>query len=177
MSAEISLSSERIYQGRVINLRVDTVRLEDGKVSKREIIEHRGAVALVPIDENGDILLVKQYRRAADRELLEIPAGTLEVGEDPLACAHRELEEETGFRASQMELLTAFFPVPGYSTEFIRLYLATGLQVATKGGDEDEDIEVVPTSLTQALDMIKSGEICDGKSIIGLLLYASRKGM
>lgn len=177
MRVEVALSSERVYQGRVINLRVDTVQLDDGKVSTREIVEHRGAVALVPIDEEGNVLLVKQYRRAADRELLEIPAGTLEIGEDPLDCARRELQEETGFSATTLESLTAFYPVPGYSTEFIRVYVAAGLQPALKGGDDDEEIEVVPTPFPRALEMIATGEICDGKTIIGLLTYLRRKGV
>lgn len=176
MSTEVTISTEHIYEGRVIKVRVDTVRLGNGKVSKREIVDHRGAVALVAIDENDRVLLVRQYRKAADKELLEIPAGTLEAGEDPLACAHRELAEETGFSASRIERLTGFFPVPGYSTEFLHVYAATGLQPAAGSADEDEDIEVVPTPLARALDMVVSGEICDGKSIVGLLLYARLKG-
>lgn len=172
LARETTIATELVYAGRVVNLRVDTVRLEDGRIAKREIIEHRGAVALVPIDEKGDVVLVRQYRKAADKELLEIPAGTLEAGEDPLACAHRELQEETGLQASTVELMTSFYPVPGYSTEYIRIYLAKGLQPASKGGDEDEDIEVVKIPPAQALRMIDSGEICDGKTIIGLLTWA-----
>ncbi|MCL5266211.1 MAG: NUDIX hydrolase [Chloroflexi bacterium] len=177
MGTEITLSSDRVYEGRVIHLRVDTVRLADGGLTKREIVEHRGAVALVAVGQDDNVLLVKQYRKAAGKDLLEIPAGTLELGENPLDCAQRELQEETGHKAARIEPLTGFYPCPGYSTEFIHVYVATGLQPSVAEHDDDEDIEVVPVPFPEALKMVGSGEICDAKSIIGLLAYARRKGM
>jgi ADP-ribose pyrophosphatase len=172
MGTETTISTERLYDGRVLNLRLDVVRLEDGKTTRREIIEHRGAVALVAIDDDANVLLVRQFRKAAEKPMLEIPAGTLEVGEEPLACAQRELQEETGFSATIIDRLTSFYPSPGYCTEIIHVFAASGLQPANRGGDEDEDIEVVPVPFSRALEMIENGEICDGKSIIGLLTYA-----
>ena len=177
MGTEVTLSSERIYEGRVIHLRVDTVRLPDGGLTRREIIEHRGAVALVAVDENDNVLLVRQFRKAAEQDLLEIPAGTLEPGENPLDCAQRELQEETGYRADWIDPLTGFYPCPGYSTEFIHVYVATGLHPSAAEHDDDEDIEVVRTPLNKALEMFGSGEICDAKSIVGLLAYARCKGI
>ena len=169
-NVEKTISSQRIYQGRVINLRVDTIEIDQGKTTKREIVEHRGAVAMVPMDGDGNVVLVKQYRKAAQRVMLEIPAGTLELGEDPLQCAQRELEEEIGFAAATMKRIGGFHPCPGYSTEFIHLFLASDLRPSKRDGDEDESIDVEIFPFSRALDMVERGEIRDGKTIIGLLL-------
>lgn len=173
MTEEKTISSERVYEGRVLNLRVDTVQLDQGKTTRREIVEHRGAVALVPLDAHGNVLLVRQFRKAVEQDLLEIPAGTLESGEDALACAHRELEEETGYRAANVREIGGFYPCPGYSTEYIHVFLATGLTPGAEHGDEDEDIEVESVPFFRALEMIDRGEIRDAKSIIGLLTLKS----
>ncbi|MBI4318160.1 MAG: NUDIX hydrolase [Chloroflexi bacterium] len=175
MAEEITTSTTRIYSGRVINLRVDTVRLENGAITRREIVEHRGAVAMVPVDDRDNVILVRQFRKAVERGLVEIPAGTLEPGEDPLICAQRELQEETGFTADRLERITGFFPCPGYSTEFIHVFLATGLRPAELAGDEDEDIEVIEVPFEDALAMVDKGEICDAKTIVGLLSCAARR--
>ncbi len=169
---EATLSSERIYEGKVVNLRVDSVRMADGREAKREVIEHHGAVAIVPVDPAGNIVLVRQYRRPAGAELLELPAGTLEDGEEPDQAVQRELQEETGFRAERIRRLAGFWVAPGYTTEFIHVFLAEGLIESHLDPDEDEAIEVEVHSLAASLAMIDSGQICDAKTIIGLLAVA-----
>jgi len=161
-------ASSRIYDGRVLNLRVDQVILNDGTQSKREVVEHRGAVAIVPILNNDHVLLVRQYRYPIGRELLEIPAGTLEIGEDPQSAAERELEEETGYRSEQVRKITEIYMAPGYATEKIHVYLATNLQQSKPQLDEDERIEIEPVPFSAALQKVRSGEICDAKTVCGL---------
>ena len=173
--AEQTLSSQLIYQGRLIRVRVDRVRLPNGRESSREIVEHNGAVAIVALDGEGNVLLVRQYRKAVERTLLEIPAGTLEAGEEPLKCAHRELQEETGYMAGKMEHLGGFYSAPGFCTEYLTLYLATDLTPGPSNAEADEDIELVRLPLAQTRDLIASGAICDAKSIIGLLSVLSRQ--
>jgi ADP-ribose pyrophosphatase len=171
---EKTLSSQTIYQGRIIHLHVDEVELPDGKASKREIVTHPGAVAVVPLDADGNVLLVRQYRHAAQRVLLEIPAGTLKANENPDDCVRRELQEETGYKPSKLEKLGGIFVAPGYTTEYIHLYLATGLIESRLDMDEDEFIEVERVSLDQAVELIRSGEIADGKSVSALLMVKDR---
>jgi ADP-ribose pyrophosphatase len=166
------LNSEYVYRGRVITLRVDTIKMESGHERPREVIEHPGAVALVPVTESGDLLLIRQYRYAAERWLMEVPAGTLDPDEDALTCADRELQEETGFRAAQIERIGGFYVAPSYAQEYIHVYLATGLTESRLDPDDDEDIEVVPTSLNEALAMIERGEIEDAKTVSAVLMYA-----
>lgn len=168
MSEEL-IRRRRIYEGRVVNLRVDRVRLPSGRETEREIVEHGGAVGVVAVDEHGDVLLVRQYRSALGRALLEIPAGTLGEGESARACALRELKEETGYSADRAEELYAFYSSPGFSNERIWLFLATGLKAGPQDPETDEIIEVVKLALTTAVEMVEAGEICDGKSILGLL--------
>ncbi len=162
------VSSRRVYEGRVVNLRVDTVLLPSGRITIREIVEHGGSVAIVALNEEDDVLLVNQFRAAVGRALLEIPAGTLEPGEDAEACALRELQEETGYVAGHMEELYVFYTSPGFCNERIRLYLATDLSSGVQNLEGDESIEVVKLPLNRAMEMIGSGEICDGKTILGL---------
>jgi ADP-ribose pyrophosphatase len=169
LDAEATIASQRVYEGRLINLRVDTVRLENGRLTKREIVEHPGAVAVVALDEDDNVILVRQFRKAAERELLEIPAGTLEAGEEPIACARRELKEETGYQAECLEQVGSFYPSPGFCTECIRLYLATGLQKGRSAPEDDEAIETIKVPLSDIPAMVSRGEICDGKTIAGLL--------
>jgi ADP-ribose pyrophosphatase len=178
LSAEATVASQRVYEGRLVNLRVDTVRLGNGRLTEREIVEHPGAVAVVALDEGGNAILVRQFRTAAEDELLEIPAGTLEAGEEPIACARRELKEETGYRAEYLEQIGCFYPSPGFCTEFIHLYLATGLQKGHSAPEDDEAIEIVNVPLSDIPAMLSRGEICDGKTIAGLLsILALRQGL
>jgi ADP-ribose pyrophosphatase len=169
---EITLHSTPIYSGRVVKLELLDVRLPDGKEARREIIRHPGAVAIVAIDPAGKVLMVRQFRAAAGKILSEIPAGTLNPNESPLDCALRELQEETGFRAEKLDPIGGIYTAPGYTTEFIHLFYATGLSESRLQGDADEFIEVDHISMTEALAMIDSGEISDGKSVAGLLRVA-----
>lgn len=173
---EEALSTRRLYDGAVVKLRADRVRMANGHEVTREVVEHSGAVTIVAVDAAGRVLLVSQHRYPTGRALLELPAGTLEPGEDPLACAVRELEEETGFRAGRIERLGGFFVAPGYCTEYIHVYLATNLEPGTPGGDEDEDIEVRPMPLEEVLGFADTGELEDAKSLASLLLYLRREG-
>lgn len=166
---EKKVSSETIYKGRIINLRVDDVELPNGKTAKREVVEYAGAVAVVPLNEKNEILMVRQYRYPVDKVLLEVPAGKIEKGEDPKACALRELEEETGCQAGELKLLFSFYSTPGFTTEKMYVFLARGLTYRGEHPDEDEFIETSPVPLEKALEMVDRGEISDAKSIIGVL--------
>jgi len=170
MSPERTVRSERIYEGKIINLRVDTVELPSGKKTKREIVEHAGCTAIVAIDSESNVLLVRQYRKPVERMLLEIPAGGIEPGENPVEGARRELEEETGFSAETWEELSRFYTSPGFTTEYMYLYLATELKPLKRAADDDENIELVRVPLQKAPELIASGEVCDAKSIAGLLM-------
>lgn len=163
------ISSERVYEGRIINLRVDSVQFPDGSTGKREVVEYAGAVAIVAVNEQGEVLLVRQYRHAAGKTLLEIPAGKLEKGEDYKASAYRELLEETGFKAAKLTRLISFFSTPGFTTEKLHLFLASGLGLEQQNLDQDEFIDVVRVKFENAVEMIWTGEICDAKSVAGIL--------
>lgn len=167
---EKTLKTERIYEGKVINLRVDTVELPDKKYSKREIVEHSGAVGIIGINKAGEVILVKQYRKAVDDFLLEIPAGKIEPQEEPQACAKREFKEETGYGASEFSPLVQCYTSPGFSNEKIHLFKAEGLFKGTAEPDEDEYIETVEISYATALQKIRDGEIQDCKTIMAILL-------
>jgi ADP-ribose pyrophosphatase len=169
-SFETVLASEQIYEGHLINLRVDQIRTAAGAESVREIVEHPGAIALIALDEAGRVLLVKQYRHAVRAVTLEIPAGTLEPGEEPLAAAQRELREETGYRAGRLARLGGIYTAPGFSTEYIHFFLATQLAPDPLAMDEDEVIDLIHVPLSEAVAMIRAGQIDDGKSVGGLLL-------
>ena len=169
MTQERTVESQRLFQGRLVNLRLDTVELPTGKQTRREIVEHGESVAIVALDSEGEALLVRQYRKAPERVLLEVPAGGVNRGEEPLHCAQRELQEETGFRAGKMERIGGFYASPGYCTEFLHLFLATDLQSSPLRPDSDEIIELVRLPLTKVPQLIASGEICDAKTIAGLL--------
>ena len=169
-SFETALASERIYEGRLINLRVDQIRTSAGVESVREIVEHPGAIALLALDEAGRVLLVKQYRHAVRAVTLEIPAGTLEAGEEPLAAAQRELREETGYRAAQLDRVGGIYTTPGFSTEYIHFFVATQLSPDRLAMDEDEAIDLIRLPLAEAIDLIRAGHIDDGKTVSGLLL-------
>lgn len=164
------VSTEQIYRGRVLSLRLDTVRVSDGSLALREIAEHHGAVAMLPLDDAGNVTLVKQWRAAAGRDMLEIPAGTLEPDEKPEAGAPRELKEETGLIAAHWDFLVRFFSSPGILTEEMYLYLARDLTQGDRQLMGDEEIEIVKLPLDQALARIATGEIDDAKTIVALLL-------
>ena len=170
------LSTERIYSGRVVNLEVSQVELPDGKQQMREIIRHSGASAVVALDEDNRVLMVRQYRVAAGKVMLEIPAGLLNSSEDPMAAAVREFQEETGYKPTQIEALGGFHPAPGYTTEYINLYFATGLVESRLAGDADEFIEVDRLTIGEVMALIQSGEITDAKTIIAILLLVQRIG-
>lgn len=174
---EKTLETRRIHEGRIINLREDTVLLPSGRQSKREIVEHKGAVFIVPVREDGRIVMVRQFRKPAETDLLEIPAGGLEKGEEPAACAHRELIEECGLDAARMTPLFSCYLAPGYSTELIHGFIAEELTECDTAPDLDENVEVEVHELNDLLTMIDNDKIQDSKTICGLLaLYRKRQG-
>jgi len=164
------LKSQVVFEGRLLRVRVDTVRTPDGQEATREVVEHPGAAAVVPILEDGRALLVRQFRQPAGKVLLEIPAGCLKPGESPEACAARELEEELGYRPRRLAHLTTCFLSPGYSNEQIHIFLATGLERVEARPEAGEVIEPAVIALDDVPALIERGEIQDGKTIAGLLL-------
>lgn len=168
---EKTLSSRIAYRGRAVNLRIDTVQMPDGRQTTREIVEHADCIAVVAVDAKDNILLVKQYRKAVEKELLEIPAGGIEPGEDPVTAVQREMREETGFLPHKIESLGGFYSTPGYTTEYLYLFLATELTPMPLNAEDTAEIKLVPVPKNRIPDMIVSGEICDSKSIAGLLRY------
>lgn len=164
-----TISREEIYKGAIVSLVKDTITLPNGKTTQREVVLHTGAAAVVPIDDEGNIVLVRQYRHPAGKELLEIPAGLLETGEDPLECAKRELEEETGYKASEFSHILSMYTAVGFCTEKIHIYLAKGLYEGKQNLDEDEFVNIERYTLNEALEMIFDGRIEDGKTVCGIL--------
>lgn len=165
---EKTIKSEAIFKGRIVDLRVDTVLLPDGKESTREIVKHAEAVAVIAVDEEKNIYLVKQYRKPVEKVLLEIPAGIMDKDEEPLEAAKRELEEEAGLRAEDWKKITSFYTAPGFTDEKIHLFLATKLVKGLINLDEDEFVEVEVLPLDRAYHMVLEGSISDAKSIIGI---------
>lgn len=174
---ETILTTRTLFEGRVVKLDVHDVRLPNGETSTREIIRHSGAAAIVPLDADGQVVLVRQYRLAARRLMLEIPAGVLSPGEDPLVCAVRECQEETGLKPGQVEPLGGFFVAPGYTAEYIHLFVGRDLTASQLDGDIDEFVEVVRMPLTEAVRMAVAGELHDSKTIIALLKVARMHGL
>ena len=170
------LASERVHQG-WIGLRVDTLRYANGHEGTIDVVEHRGGVTLVAFDAQGRLLLVRQYRHPAGRELLELPAGTLDAGESPETCAERELREETGYRPGRIERLGGFYLAPGYCSEFQHVFLCSDLTESPLESDDlGEDVHLVRVTLDEALRLAASGEIEDAKTVAALLLYTQRGG-
>ncbi|MHB9129567.1 MAG: NUDIX domain-containing protein [Armatimonadota bacterium] len=167
---EETLNSEIAFQGRLLTVRVDTVRMPDGTVSTREIVVHPGAVAMVPVLDADHVLLVRQWRAAAGRALLEIPAGTLSPGEEPTACAQRELMEEVGYRPRSLTPLYTTYLAPGYSSEQLHVYLAEDLVPEFRDHDEDEALDVVSLTWSELEDLLFTGQIADSKTLAGVLL-------
>jgi ADP-ribose pyrophosphatase len=166
--------SEIIFPGRAFTIRRDTLRLPDGRETRLDIVEHVGSVVIIPVDEAGNILFVRQYRHAAGLDLLELPAGTLNEGEDPAECARREIREETGMAARKMEHLGGFYLAPGYSTEYMNVYLATDLVKDPLSPDVDEILTVESLPVEQALILAESGKIPDAKTLAALFLIKRR---
>jgi len=171
LTSEKTLTSQIIYDGRAVKLRVDTVQTADGRQTTREIVEHADCVAVVAVDADDNILLVNQFRKPVERELLEIPAGGIDAGEDAETAVRRELQEEIGYLPQRIERLGGFYSAPGYATEYLYLYLATDLIPSQLYAEDTESIEVVLVSIKQVPDLINSGRICDAKSIAGLLAF------
>jgi len=161
--------STLIYSGRVVDLTTETIILPDGKEINREVVRHPGATAIVPLISPGEVVLLRQFRYCAGKVLWEIPAGTLEPGEEPIECAGRELIEETGYRAGELTAMGGFFPSPGICNEYLHLFLATRLEPCDTHFDVDEQITVHTVPLDEAFRKIDSGEIVDAKTIVGLL--------
>jgi ADP-ribose pyrophosphatase len=172
----ILIGTRTVYQGRVIEVRVDDIEVRDGFNVRRDVIKHPGAVVMLALDPEGRILWVRQHRWAAQRELLELPAGTLEHNEAPEACARRELVEEAGFAAETWRELGGFYSAPGFCDEYLHAFLATDLHAEYADGDEDEDITVEPLTLEESLARVDAGEIVDAKSLATLMLYLRTLG-
>ncbi len=166
---EKTISTNYLYRGRIINVRQDQVKTGDDKIAFREIVEHPGAVAIIAIDENDQVVLVRQHRQPTGAVLYEIPAGKLEANEEPLDCARREFMEETAMDAEEWHQIFVFYPSPGFSDEIIYLFQAIGLKdVQSPGSDPDENIEVRKIPLAKAKEMVMHGDLVDGKTIIAL---------
>lgn len=178
---EIPLTCETLYDGKIIRVERMDVRLYDGRVSKREVVRHSGGCAVVAVDEYGRIPLVEQYRIAIGRTTLELPAGKVDAGEDPLVCARRELSEETGLRAQRWQKLCDSLSSPGFTDEVLHIYLAQGLTAGAQHLDEGEYLHVKWVDLNEAVDMALAGQLADGKTLTGLIMaqrvLAARTGV
>ncbi|MFC1865959.1 NUDIX hydrolase [Chloroflexota bacterium] len=168
---EETLSSRTIYEGAILKLRLDDVMLPDGKITRREIVEHSDAVAIVAVDGKKNILLVKQFRKPMEEELLEVPAGCVEPGEEPVATVSREMREETGYRPNKIRKLGGFYSSPGFCTEYMHVYLATDLVADSLHAEDTDYIDVIRVPREKVEGLIDSGALRDAKSIAGLLLY------
>lgn len=178
---EVPISQETVFKGRLVEVRLMEVALPNGKTAQRELVYHRGGVAIVPVDSQGVVTLVRQHRIALDEMTLEVPAGKLDTaGEDPLLAAHRELEEECGLRAGQMRLMTHMVPTPGYLTERLHIYLATELSHCRPHLDTDEFLSVERMPLEEAVELVLQGQLTDAKTALGLMMareLLARRGL
>ena len=170
------MQSKNIYTGKIITLNIDTVTLPNGVTIDLEMVRHPGAAAIVPLKDDGTVVLIKQFRHAAGGFIYEVPAGKLHSGEDPMACAARELEEEIGYRAGTLELLSSIFTAPGFTDEVIHIYKATDMTKGQQQLDRDEVLEVIEMPLQEAIDKIRTGMIRDAKTMVGLLSVFIRMG-
>ncbi len=179
MSAAFTVTRhERLYEGRVFTIERDEVRHASGYESVREVVRHDGGAVVVPLYDNGDVLLIRQYRYPVDGEIIELPAGKLDRGEDPRDCAVRELREETGCTAAEVQKLTAMMTTPGFCSEILHIYLATGLRDGEQQLEEgEESITLLRMPLSEAIAMCRDGRISDGKTVTGLMLAALRAGL
>lgn len=170
---EKTIEIKKIYDGKIIKLELQTVELCNKNIAEREIVRHKGGVAVIPITENNEIIMVRQFRKPFDEDLLEVPAGKIEDDEKPEVCAVRELKEETGYTADKISFINVMYPSPGYTDEKIYIYKAEGLKAGDLSLDEDEFLNVEKYSLKQAVEMVKNGVIKDAKSIIAILLLSN----
>lgn len=168
---EKTLSSNPIYDGRVVKLRLDSVELENGSTALREVIHHSGGVAVLAFDDDENIMMVRQFRYPYAEVLLEIPAGKLEPGEDPSGCGRRELEEEAGCVAGDYRFLAKAYPTPGYTDEVLHLYVAKDLTFTRQHLDKDEFLTLQKVPYQKAVEMCLNGEIKDAKTLIAILMY------
>ncbi len=166
-----TVSSKTIYEGKIFTIKQEEIIIENGKTATRDILEHNGACAVLPIDNDGKIILVKQYRHPIKKSILELPAGKLDIGEVPERCAIRELEEEIGYKAKDFSFMFKTDIAVGYSSEVIHIYLARELEETKQNLDEDEFLVIERYTLEETLEMIKNGEITDSKTIAGVLYY------
>ncbi|MGA7192902.1 MAG: NUDIX hydrolase [Anaerolineales bacterium] len=165
------LKSEPIFQGRAFKIRRDTLKTPDGRETKYEIVEHVGSVIIIPVDDNGNLLFVRQYRHAAGKDLLELPAGTRDGNDEPYeVCAAREIREETGMAAGKLDRIGDFYLAPGYSTEFMAVFLATELTHNPLKPDADEFLQLEKMSINKAIEMAEKGEMPDAKTLAALFL-------
>ncbi len=171
MKPEKKLSTEQIYRGQVVNMRLDTVEKAGGRKTIREVVEHSDCVAVVALDEQGNVLLVRQFRHPVGKFLLELPAGGIDSGEEPIDSVRRELQEEIGYLPRTIDRLGGFYSTPGYGTEYLHCFLATDLVPSQMVAEDTDDIELVRVFPDQIPRLITSGEICDGKSIAALLMF------
>lgn len=172
---EKTIEIKKIYDGKIIKLEVQTVELCNKNTAEREIIRHKGGVGIIPITDDNEIIMVRQFRKPYDEEVLEIPAGKIDIDEVPEVCAARELKEETGLTANKISFMSVMYPSPGYTDEKIYIYKAEGLNEGDLSLDEDEFLEVEKYSLIQAVEMVKSGNIKDAKTIIAIMLLFNEK--
>ena len=177
MPAERTISSKVAYDGRAIRVRVDTVETATGRRTTRDIVEHADCIAAIAVDSEDNILLVKQFRKPVEEELLEIPAGGIDAGEEPVDAVRREMQEETGYLPRQVELMVGFYSTPGYSSEYLHLYLATDLVPSPLTAEDTEGIEVVKVRIGEVPCLIAEGKIRDAKSIAGLLFFLDFRRM
>jgi ADP-ribose pyrophosphatase len=168
---EKTIASQQIYRGHAVNIRVDTVEKAGGRKTKRDVVEHSDCIAVVALDEQNNILLVRQFRYPVGRFLLEIPAGGIDPGEEPIDSVRRELQEEIGYLPRKIDKLGGFYTVPGYGTEYLHCFVATDLVPGRLTAEDTDDIELVRVSQDEIPQLIASGEICDAKSIAALLIF------
>lgn len=168
---EKTITSKLIFSGHAIKLRVDTIQTPDGEQKTREIVEHADCIAVIAIDDKDNVLLVRQYRKAAEKELLEIPAGGIDAGEDPDTAVQREMREETGYLPKKVKRIGGFYSAPGWCTEFLYLYAATDLVPSPLSAEDTAEIKLVRVPIARIPELIQSGKIQDAKSIAGLLSY------
>ncbi len=168
-TTETKISSTPIYNGKILNVRKDTIRLPDGTTALREVVEHNGGACVIALTPQDQLLMVRQFRYGAGKALWELPAGKLEAGEDPALCAARELEEETGYRAEKILPFGILHPTPAYCQEVIYIYKAENLTQTNQHLDEGEFLEIAAIPFEQAVDMVRQGEITDAKTVIAIL--------
>ena len=169
------ISTKKVFEGRALTLRVDTIDKPSGERITREIIEHSDCIAVVVLDDKDNVVLVRQYRRAAGKDLLEIPAGCVEPGEALEQCVKRELQEEIGYLPRNIKKLGGFYAAPGYCTEFMHIFMASDLKESRLVAEDTDEIEVVRVPISKIPSLIDKGEICDAKSVAGLLMCTSKK--